>query len=35
VDTFRKMEGTWLMATRTLVLPFGGPTERLGTLGLS
>ncbi len=35
VDTFRKTEGTWLMATRTLVLPFGGPTERLGTPDLS
>lgn len=28
-DTFRKIDGVWLMATRTLVLPFGGPTERL------
>ncbi|MFI7498099.1 nuclear transport factor 2 family protein [Streptomyces sp. NPDC049687] len=29
-DTFRRIEGTWLIANRTLVLPFGGPTERLG-----
>ncbi|GAA4935849.1 nuclear transport factor 2 family protein [Streptomyces coeruleoprunus] len=29
-DTFRKAEGEWLFARRTLVLPFGGPTERLG-----
>ncbi|MFB7846194.1 nuclear transport factor 2 family protein [Streptomyces sp. NPDC056053] len=28
-DTFRRIGGVWLMATRTLVLPFGGPTERL------
>jgi len=28
-DTFRRVDGAWLMATRTLVLPFGGPTERL------
>ncbi|WKX15990.2 nuclear transport factor 2 family protein [Streptomyces sp. NL15-2K] len=28
-DTFRKTDGSWLLATRTLVLPFGGPTERL------
>ncbi|MFG3026580.1 nuclear transport factor 2 family protein [Streptomyces sp. NPDC048254] len=28
-DTFRKVDGVWLMATRTLALPFGGPTERL------
>jgi SnoaL-like protein len=28
-DTFRKTGGSWLLATRTLVLPFGGPTERL------
>lgn len=28
-DTFRKIDSTWLLATRTLVLPFGGPTERL------
>jgi hypothetical protein len=29
-DTFRKIEGTWLLATRCTFLPFGGPTERLG-----
>ncbi|MGW0712481.1 nuclear transport factor 2 family protein [Streptomyces sp. NPDC002643] len=28
-DTFRKIDGTWLLATRTLVLPFGGPTQHL------
>lgn len=28
-DTFRKIDGSWLLATRTLILPFGGPTERL------
>ncbi|WP_255954490.1 nuclear transport factor 2 family protein [Streptomyces odontomachi] len=28
-DTFRKIDGTWQMASRTLVLPFGGPTERV------
>lgn len=28
-DTFRKIDGSWLLATRALVLPFGGPTERL------
>ncbi|MFI1769812.1 nuclear transport factor 2 family protein [Streptomyces sp. NPDC020800] len=28
-DTFRKVDGIWLLASRTLVLPFGGPTERL------
>ncbi|MGW1197380.1 nuclear transport factor 2 family protein [Streptomyces sp. NPDC002536] len=28
-DTFRKIDGTWLLARRTLVLPFGGPTERV------
>ncbi|MET7679686.1 nuclear transport factor 2 family protein [Streptomyces sp. NPDC005423] len=27
-DTFRKVDGEWLMATRTLFLPFGGPTPR-------
>ncbi|MCX5339030.1 nuclear transport factor 2 family protein [Streptomyces atratus] len=30
-DTFRKIDGTWLLAKRTLVLPFGGPTERLAS----
>ncbi|MFD9124695.1 nuclear transport factor 2 family protein [Kitasatospora sp. NPDC059571] len=28
-DTFRRIDGTWLLHTRRLVLPFGGPTERL------
>ncbi|MFD5148876.1 nuclear transport factor 2 family protein [Streptomyces sp. NPDC058401] len=29
-DTFRRMDGVWLLATRTLFLPFAGPTEHLG-----
>ena len=29
-DTFRKVEGSWLLATRRTFLPFGGETERLG-----
>ena len=29
-DTFHKMRDSWLLARRTLVLPFGGPTERIG-----
>ncbi|MFF7755619.1 nuclear transport factor 2 family protein [Streptomyces sp. NPDC007971] len=28
-DTFRRVDGIWLLASRTLVLPYGGPTERL------
>ena len=28
-DTFRRVDGAWLLATRSLHLPFGGPTERL------
>ncbi|MDT0461444.1 nuclear transport factor 2 family protein [Streptomyces gibsoniae] len=28
-DTFRRAEGTWLLASRTLFLPFGGETPRL------
>ncbi|MBT2233565.1 nuclear transport factor 2 family protein [Nonomuraea sp. NEAU-A123] len=28
-DTFHRMKGSWLLARRTLVLPFGGPTERI------
>ncbi|GAX49805.1 nuclear transport factor 2 family protein [Streptomyces olivochromogenes] len=27
-DMFRKVDDTWLLATRTLFLPFGGPTPR-------
>jgi SnoaL-like protein len=27
-DTFRKTDGAWLLASRTLHLPFGGPTPR-------
>jgi hypothetical protein len=28
-DTFRRQpDATWLLATRTLHLPFGGPTPR-------
>ncbi|MCW2873821.1 nuclear transport factor 2 family protein [Actinacidiphila oryziradicis] len=29
-DTFRKVEGSWLLATRRTFLPFGGETEHLG-----
>ncbi|QKV96908.1 nuclear transport factor 2 family protein [Streptomyces sp. NA02950] len=29
-DTFRTVEGRWLLASRTTFLAFGGPTERLG-----
>ncbi|MEU1665618.1 nuclear transport factor 2 family protein [Streptomyces sparsogenes] len=28
-DTFRKVDGVWLLATRVTFLPFGGPTERV------
>jgi hypothetical protein len=28
-DTFRKVDGHWLLATRTVHLPFGADTERL------
>jgi hypothetical protein len=28
-DTFRKIEGIWLLASRSTFLPFGGDTERL------
>lgn len=34
-DTFRKIDGQWLLATRRLILPFGGPTERLEPPGKS
>ena len=27
-DAFRKQGTTWLLASRTLFLPFGGPTPR-------
>ncbi|WP_405858950.1 nuclear transport factor 2 family protein [Streptomyces sp. NBC_01515] len=27
-DNFREVDGSWLIATRTLFLPFGGPTPR-------
>ncbi|MFI6402957.1 nuclear transport factor 2 family protein [Streptomyces sp. NPDC050548] len=27
-DTFRQVNGSWLIETRTLFLPFGGPTPR-------
>ncbi|MFE4367558.1 nuclear transport factor 2 family protein [Streptomyces sp. NPDC056835] len=30
-DTFRKVGDEWLLAARSLFLPFGGPTERLAT----
>jgi len=29
-DAFRKVDDTWLLAARTLHLPFGGPTARVG-----
>ncbi|WP_328384826.1 nuclear transport factor 2 family protein [Streptomyces sp. NBC_00400] len=29
-DTFHKLDGVWLLVTRTLFLSFAGPTERLG-----
>lgn len=28
-DLFRKIDGAWFLATRTVFLPFGGETERL------
>ncbi|MGW1532890.1 nuclear transport factor 2 family protein [Streptomyces aureus] len=28
-DTFRRVDGEWLIASRTLFLAFGGPTRRL------
>ncbi len=28
-DTFHEQDGQWFLAHRVLVLPFGGPTERL------
>ncbi|MEU7430769.1 nuclear transport factor 2 family protein [Streptomyces sioyaensis] len=30
-DTFRKVDGRWLLGTRSTFLAFGGPTEHLGT----
>ncbi|MEV0735010.1 nuclear transport factor 2 family protein [Streptomyces sp. NPDC050549] len=27
-DTFREVDGSWLISARTLFLPFGGPTPR-------
>ncbi|MFF4396549.1 nuclear transport factor 2 family protein [Streptomyces sp. NPDC001480] len=27
-DTFRRVDGEWLLKSRVLVLPFGGPTPR-------
>lgn len=32
-DTFRLVDGSWLLARRKLVLPFGGPTEQLAPVG--
>lgn len=34
-DTFRKVDGVWLLTTRTLFLSFAGPTERLDGPGRS
>ncbi|MFF4696354.1 nuclear transport factor 2 family protein [Streptomyces chattanoogensis] len=34
-DTFRNVDGRWLLATRTTFLPFGGTTERLADSGQS
>ncbi|MGP3971357.1 nuclear transport factor 2 family protein [Streptomyces sp. 6N223] len=34
-DTFRRADGAWLLARRTLVLAFGGATERLTPEGSS
>lgn len=34
-DTFLKVDGAWLLATRTLFLSFAGPTERLDGPGQS
>lgn len=34
-DTFRKADGIWLLATRTLFLSFAGPTEHLDHPGQS
>ncbi|MER5987439.1 nuclear transport factor 2 family protein [Streptomyces sp. NPDC001787] len=31
-DTFRRTDGVWLLASRTLVLAFGGATERIAEL---
>ncbi|QMU72449.1 nuclear transport factor 2 family protein [Streptacidiphilus sp. P02-A3a] len=32
-DVFRNIDGTWLLAARTLVIPFGRATERLPSAG--
>lgn len=29
-DTFRKVDGRWLLSRRALFLAFGGPTENVG-----
>ncbi|MFF1441885.1 nuclear transport factor 2 family protein [Streptomyces sp. NPDC058295] len=29
-DAFRRVDGVWLLETRVLFLPFGGPTPRVG-----
>ncbi|MFD9244814.1 nuclear transport factor 2 family protein [Streptomyces sp. NPDC059556] len=34
-DMFRKVDGTWLLSTRTLFLSFAGPTQRLNASGTS
>ncbi|SCK52995.1 SnoaL-like domain-containing protein [Streptomyces sp. ScaeMP-e48] len=32
-DTFRKVDGRWLLSRRALFLAFGGPTENVGGAG--
>ncbi|MFI1839124.1 nuclear transport factor 2 family protein [Streptomyces olivaceoviridis] len=34
-DVFRKIDGAWFLASRTVFLPFGGETERLPVGGAS
>ncbi len=34
-DVFRRTDGRWLLARRTLFLAFAGPTDRLGPAGRS
>lgn len=32
-DTFQRIDGTWLLAARTTIIAFGGPTENLKSVG--